>query len=80
MLKDQGVKNNGLTCLEEINSEWVSRSRLQIHPPQQVLEARVVAEGIVSLLRFGGSHHLIKKPQQVFAHDLGHILTTVPSS
>jgi len=38
MLKDQGVKNNGLTFLEEINSEWVSRSRLKVHPQQQVLE------------------------------------------
>jgi len=46
MLKDQGVKNNGLTFLEEINSEWVSRSRLQVHPPQQVVEARVVADGV----------------------------------
>ena len=54
--------------------------RLKVHPPPQVVEARVVAEGIVPLLRFGGSHHFIKNPQQVFAHDLGHILTTVPSS
>ena len=46
MLKDQGVKNNGLTFLEEINSEWVSRSRLQVHPPQQVVEAGVAAEGV----------------------------------
>ncbi len=48
MIKDQGVKNNGLTFLEEINSEWASRSRLQVHPPQQVVEAWVVAEGVIS--------------------------------
>ncbi len=51
----------------------------QVHPLQQALEARVVAEGVVPLLMFGGSHHLIKNPQQVFAHDFGHILTRVPS-
>jgi hypothetical protein len=26
----------------------VARSRFQIHPPQQVVEARVVAEGVVA--------------------------------
>ncbi len=37
------------------------------------------SEGIVPLLRFGGSHHLIKNPKQVFSHDLGHIPFTVSS-
>jgi hypothetical protein len=53
MLKDQGVKNNGLTFLEEINSEWVSRSRLKVHPQQQILEARVVRRHIIPLIKIG---------------------------
>ena len=53
MLKDQGVKNNGLTFLEEINSEWVSRSRLKVHPPQQVVEAGVVRRHIIQLTNIG---------------------------
>jgi len=60
MLKDQGVKNNGLTFLEEINSEWVILSRLKVHPRQQVLEARVVQQSEALFSRKIGKARLLQ--------------------